>query len=481
MNATQTVDPSVSRTPLPLHATDLPTVCVLCSHNCGIHVDVVDGRIAAVRADDTNPITTGYICNKAFSIPAYVRHAQRVEHPLRRRSDGSFERITWDVAIKEIAATLDGIRRRHSPRAIGLVGIGGQANHMDAPYGIGFLRSLGSRRWFNAFAQEKTQHALMDQWMFNASPAVLLHADMEHARFLLVLGTNPRISNRGHNATESFRSFVQDPSRTLVVVDPRETETTRQAREQLDLLVVIEPAMTETAQAADYVLPTPVGYEKWEIANFPKGYPAVHVQLRPPVVPGPPEALPEPEIYTRLAEAMDLFGDPPTELRELARHAIEPDGGAAFIATAQQLAAADPKAAKDPSNQILFWAYRTLGPHLPAPSLVAVWLLSGLNALLRPAAILRVLGTEWEGKSPFEIAAELFRLILAHPEGVEIARVSEATNFEDHVGFDDGRVRLAPEPMLPEIRRAAPRTRPGVSVHSRSRVAHALDGQHHYA
>ena len=39
-----------------------------------------------------------------------------------------------------------------------LVGIGGQANHMDAPYGIGFLRALGSRKWFNAFAQEKTQH-----------------------------------------------------------------------------------------------------------------------------------------------------------------------------------------------------------------------------------------------------------------------------------------------------------------------------------
>ena len=30
------------------------------------------------------------------------------------------------------------------------------------------------------------------------------------------------------------------------------------------------------------------------------------MQLRPPVVPGPPEALPEPEIYVRLAEAMHL-------------------------------------------------------------------------------------------------------------------------------------------------------------------------------
>ena len=145
----------------------------------------------------------------------------------------AFERITWDVAISEIAAKLSAIRQQHSPRAIGLVGVGGQANHLDAPYALGFLRGLGSRRWFNAFAQEKTQHNLMDQWMFNASPAAFMHADQKNARFMLVLGTNPRISNRGHNATESFREFVADKARTLVVVDPRETETTRAATRHL--------------------------------------------------------------------------------------------------------------------------------------------------------------------------------------------------------------------------------------------------------
>jgi anaerobic selenocysteine-containing dehydrogenase len=650
MSAMQTVDPSISRMPLPLTARDLPTVCVLCSHNCGLRVDVDDGRITAVRGDERSPITAGYVCNKAFSIDRYVEHGQRVTHPLRRSADGSFERITWDEAIAEIAATLDSIRQTYGPRAIGLAGIGGQANHMDAPYGIGFLRGLGSRKWFNAFAQEKTQHCLVDQWMFNAAPTVFLHADQEHARFMLVLGTNPRISNRGHNANESFPAFAADPKRTLVVVDPRETETTRsatrhlrvrpgadvylllamaativnqglvdeefvrdrtrdfealkaaldavdvgemarrcglnpgavvataidfakaesaaifydlgveqtpfstlnsylirvllaltgnvgrrggnvffetfsppvveagrvreperalasgipairalgnmgmmsptlcpeeimidhperlraliveganpylsysdaarwrEARECLDLLVVIDPAMTETARAADYVLPVPVGYEKWEIAGFPKAFPQVFVQLRPPVVPPRGEGLPEPEIYARLAEAMDLFGPPPPALYELAPRALEPDGAPEFIAAAQQLATASPKGGKDPTLQLLFWSYRTLGPLLPAPSLVAVWLQCGLNAMLRPQSVLRTLGGGWEGRAPFEIAAELFRRILAHPEGVEVARANPDTNFDDHVGFEDKRVHLAPEPMLKEIGRAA--------------------------
>jgi anaerobic selenocysteine-containing dehydrogenase len=637
-----TVDPSVSRTPLPLDADDVATACVLCSHNCGLRVDVRGGAITAVRADPHNPITEGYVCNKAFSIGAYVRHAQRTQHPLRRCPDGTFERISWDTAITEIAAKLRAVRDTHSPRAIALVGIGGQGNHMDGAYGVGFLRSLGSRRWFNAFAQEKTQHNLLDQWMFGASPATFLHPDAEQTHFLLVMGTNPKISNRGHNATDTLKRFVDEPGRTLVVVDPRETETTRgahrhlrvrpgtdvyllialaavvvreglvderfvaerteefaalrdalagvdvdemarrcgltvdeiqatargfaaaesaailfdlgveqapfstlnawlirvlhlltgnvgnrggavflemlpppvldpslvheperalasgipairalgnagmfsptlvpeeilidhperiraviveganpllsysdsqrwrEAREQLELLVVIDPAMTETAELADYVLPTPCGYEKWEFTIFPKRYPEIHTQVRPPLVPPPAETLPEPEIYVRLAEAMDLFGPVPTELHELAAKALEPDGAAAYMLAAQQAASGD-------ETRLIFWSYRALAPYLPAPSLAAIWLLCGLNALFRRDSVLRTLGPDWQGQPPFAVASELFRRVLAHPEGVEIARQRPETNLEDHLTFPDGRARLAPRPMLDELRRA---------------------------
>jgi anaerobic selenocysteine-containing dehydrogenase len=78
----------------------------------------------------------------------------------------------------------------------------------------------------------------------------------------------------------------------------------------------------------------------------------------------------------------------------------------------------------------------------------------GLNAMLRPASVLRTVGPAWADRGPFALAAELFRRILAHPEGVEVARCAEETNFEDHVGFEDKRVRLAPEDMLQEMRRA---------------------------
>jgi anaerobic selenocysteine-containing dehydrogenase len=636
------VDPSVSRTPIPDDATDLPTVCVLCSHNCGLRVDVEGGRITEVRADKSHPITQGYVCNKGFQIGHYVNHDQRLEAPLRRRKDGSFERISWESAIREIAEKLSAAREI-SPRSVALIGIGGQANHMDGPFGLTFLGAVGSKRWFNSFAQEKTQHFLIDSWMFDTPPSVWFHPDIDNTRYLLALGTNPRISNRGHNATDTFKRLVDDKNRKLVVADPRETETTRgadvhlrvkpgsdvslllgmaatlveseglvdaeflktktrdfeilrkaladvdvdemarrcgltrdeivttareyanaesaaimwdlaveqipfltlvsylirvlsvltgnvgkpggnqfletaappelspkrfeepvrtvaagirgisavggapmfsptlvpeeirvdhpdriravivegsnpilshsdapawrEARELLDLLVVIEPTMTETAELADYVLPTPVGYEKWEVCGFPRRAPQIDVQLRPPVVAPRGEALPEPEIYARLAEAMGLVSEPPAQLFELAENFDEPGGVASYFMELQSVA-------NGSQANVLFWGYRTLGPRLASPSLVSIWAQCIQNAFGRRDDVLRTLGSDFAEANPFELAAEIYRRILAHPEGVEIARVCEDDNLGDHIGWQDGLIRVAPERMIQEIARS---------------------------
>ncbi len=642
------VHSSVSATPIPTDATDLVTVCVLCSHNCGIRVDVADNHIVAVRPDKTSPITAGYICNKAVTVVNYAHHDQRITHPMRRKSDGTFERIDWDTAISEISAKLSGIHREHGGRSIGLVGVGGQANHLDGPWALSFLKSVGSRRWFNAYGQEKTQHNLVDFWMMDAPPAAFMHADMEHTKYLLVLGTNPKISNRGHNANEYFKKNASGDRKT-VVLDPRVTETTktadrhlrvrpggdvyflaamaaaivqkelydsafvengtigfhelrdalstididematragldaaailtvaeefaraesaavfwdlgveltpfstlisylmrvvstltgnlgreggnvfygtftpsewsknrfeeperalasgipairalgnagmfsptlvpeeilldhperlralfvessnpflsysdtgawRESRKKLDLLVVIDTSFTETARVADYVLPAPCGYEKWEMALFPKGYPEIPVQVRPPVIAGPVEALPEAEIYLRILEKMGLLLPVPEELASLAPVAGTPEGRGFFLMTAMGQAGAIAEAGLDAETQVLAWAYKILGPAMPAPGLVAIYLMCQKNAMGRTDDVLRALGSDWEGKSPFDIGEELFRLALAHPEGFVMATLDPTRNYEQHVGWDDKRVRLAIPQMLTELERA---------------------------
>ena len=100
---------------------------------------------------------------------------------------------------------------------------------MDAAFALGWLQGVGSGRWYNAFAQEKTQNNLLDQWMLGATPASLLHADDVNTSYLLVLGSNPRVSNRGHAPTDTLKAINRSAERTLVVVDPRRTETARGA------------------------------------------------------------------------------------------------------------------------------------------------------------------------------------------------------------------------------------------------------------
>ncbi|MBV1921364.1 MAG: molybdopterin-dependent oxidoreductase, partial [Pseudomonadales bacterium] len=495
-------------------ASQQPTVCVLCSQNCGLVVDVKDNCITKIQADKSNPITLGYSCNKAYSIGHYVNHQQRVEQPLKRQADGSYKAVSWDLAISEIATRFNDIRKRQGPKAIALNGIGGQANHMDALFATGFMNAIGSPWVYNSYAQEKTQHHWVDTLMMNAPVADMYHPNAWNSQTIFMMGTNPLISNRNERATENLKKFLKNEKNTLIVVDPRVSETARRADthlqltpagdafllmamikvildeslfdskslqqqtknfsqleamftsldvttlaeqcgldaleirdvarqfasassacvfydlgieqiqhstlvswlirvlvlvtgnferpgaksggnhlvsgfspdgsalqpkqfpktpvsgvegipamspypmyspfllpeeieagnihglivegsnpllsygdttrfkkalESLELLVVIEPAMTETARVADYVLPTPVGYEKWEWSSFPKGYPGILVQLRPPVVTGPKNALPEGEIYYRLAMAMGVVSKPPFVLKQLGK------------------------------------------------------------------------------------------------------------------------------------------------------------------
>src|SRR6266702_8891334 len=146
----------------------LKTACNLCYINCGIEVLVNDGRLEKVRGDRSSPKSQGYLCNKATRIPYYAHHRDRLTTPLRRRADGGFDAIEWDVAISEIAERLRDIVDRYGGKSIALYGGGGQGNHAGGAYASGVLRALGSRSVFNALSQEKTGDFWVNGHMFGS-------------------------------------------------------------------------------------------------------------------------------------------------------------------------------------------------------------------------------------------------------------------------------------------------------------------------
>src|SRR5215218_8343447 len=131
----------------------------------------------------------------------------------------------------------------------------------------------------------------------------------------------------------------------------------REAMRALEVSLCIDVFMTETARQSDYVLPATTQYEKFEATSFYFEFPKNTFHLRRPVLDAPAGPLPEPEIHTRLVEALGLLDE----------EAIRTLGAAAgrdrheFAAAFAEATTSDPKLAAVAPALL----YRTLGPTLP--------------------------------------------------------------------------------------------------------------------
>jgi len=204
------------------------TACNLCYVNCGLEVLVENDRISKVRGDRDNPKSKGYLCNKAARIPYYAHHRDRLTTPLRRRADGGFDAIDWDTAITEIAARLRDVVDRHGGKSLALYGGGGQGNHAGGAYATALLRALGSRHVFNALSQEKTGDFWVNGHMFGSQTCHTAE-DVHHCDLLFVIGANPWIAHGFPNARDHLNDIRKDPTRKMIVIDPRRSETAERA------------------------------------------------------------------------------------------------------------------------------------------------------------------------------------------------------------------------------------------------------------
>jgi len=211
-----------------------PTACILCENNCGIEVQVGgdDGRrLTRIRGDQAHPGTEGYLCQKASRLDHYQNGRDRLFAPQRRRADGTFEEVDWDTAIREVAERLAAVRDEHGGDKIFYYGGAGQGNHLPATYSGATLAALGSVFRSNALAQEKTGEFWVNGHMFGAA----VRGDFEHCEVALFVGKNPWQSHGVPKARVTLREIARDPERTMIVVDPRRSETADLADYHLQL------------------------------------------------------------------------------------------------------------------------------------------------------------------------------------------------------------------------------------------------------
>ena len=201
-----------------------PTACILCSINCGVEVKLDGPTITRVRGDKANPASEGYTCEKALRLDHYQNGSHRLTTPLRRRDDGTFEPIDWDTAIAEVAQRFRDVIDEHGGESILFYGGGGQGNHLGGGYGGATRAALGIRYTSNALAQEKTGEFWVDGQLFGRSRCHTA-GDYEHAEVAVFWGKNPWQSHGFPQARRILKEIANDPQRTLIVVDPRRSES----------------------------------------------------------------------------------------------------------------------------------------------------------------------------------------------------------------------------------------------------------------
>ena len=265
---------------------EVATFCRICEPSCGLVATVEDGALVGVKPDANHPVTKGFACNKGLAGLDLHRDPDRCDHPQRRRPDGTFERISWDQAISEIAEKIRAIRDRDGESAFAsYVGNPMAFNALAGPAVGSFLYQLGVRKNFSSGTQDCTNKFAGSEATYGTSTCHPI-PDFDHTDFLLVLGSNPRVSHMSFvsiaDPMASLRGLRERGGRVRFV-NPREIESalpgeTLVVQPDTDvylLAAMLEEIVTNERFDADVVAAHATRFEA--LGDFVARYPAERV------------------------------------------------------------------------------------------------------------------------------------------------------------------------------------------------------------
>jgi formate dehydrogenase len=206
------------------------TYCRVCEPLCGMVATVTDGELTQVRPDPDHPLSAGFACPKGIAMAEVQNDPDRLLHPMRRKPDGSFERVGWEEALDDIGERLGAIRDRHGGKSIGwYMGNPGAFSYSHPLWVKGFLDAIGSPHSYTASSQD-VSNRFAASWFLYGSPFIVPIPDLARTDFLLVVGANPLVSHgsvlSAPRVKDQLHAIVGRGGR-VVVVDPRRSETAR--------------------------------------------------------------------------------------------------------------------------------------------------------------------------------------------------------------------------------------------------------------
>src|SRR5215470_15423544 len=217
-------------------ATTVLRSCNLCEAGCGLALDVDDNRIVAVRPDENDPHSHGFICPKGIAIADIHQDPDRLRRPLRRGADGNFHEVTWEEAFTIAGARLREIRARHGADSIAVYFGNPLVHNYSGIIMLGsLLNALGTRNRTGAGSQDTSPRFAASYYLYGNTLVVPV-PDIDRTDYLLCIGANPAVSQGSAMVTPNVRNrlrAIRERGGKLVTVDPRFTETAKLADEHV--------------------------------------------------------------------------------------------------------------------------------------------------------------------------------------------------------------------------------------------------------
>lgn len=207
-----------------------------CPDTCSMLTTVAGGIAIKVQGNPAHPHTDGALCTKVSRYTERTYHPERILHPLKRvgpKGAGTFERVSWDAALQDIAARLSAIASR-----------GAEAAQAILPYSYAGTMGLVQGESLSARFFHKLGASLLDRTICAAAGGEGLTQTLggkvgmrveffAESRLILIWGSNSIASNL------HFWRYAQEAKRNgarLVCIDPRRSETADKCHEHIALL-----------------------------------------------------------------------------------------------------------------------------------------------------------------------------------------------------------------------------------------------------
>jgi assimilatory nitrate reductase catalytic subunit len=247
------------------------SICGYCSTGCSLKIHLnAAGEAINLTADPDYPVNLGMACPKGWEALTPLASTDRVTSPLLRNpATGRLEPVTWERAMAAFVENFQGVQTRHGKHALAFLSTGQIVMEEMAllgalaKFGMGMLHVDSNTRQCMA-----TSHVAYKQsFGFDAPP--FTYADFEESDVLVFIGANPCIAH----PIMWQRVMMNQRNPTIIVVDPRKTETAMLAaqhvalRPKSDLTLLYGLAQLLIARGAvkrDFIAEHTTGFAEFE-------------------------------------------------------------------------------------------------------------------------------------------------------------------------------------------------------------------------